>query len=59
MAPRENLITILFVVAALPIAYGVENVTGQFSLGMLALLTTGVIIPTIINEYERTRRSDT
>ncbi|MFC7204137.1 hypothetical protein ACFQJC_11480 [Haloferax namakaokahaiae] len=59
MASREDFVIVVFVVASLPIAYAVENVTGQFELGMLALLTTGVIVPTIINEYERTRRNDT
>lgn len=58
MVSREDFVTLVFVVAALPVAYGVETVTGEFSLGFLALLTVGVFIPMTINECEKTRRNN-
>ncbi|EMA00335.1 hypothetical protein [Haloferax denitrificans] len=51
MFSRQTLVIIGFVLAALPIAYLVEIVTGEFVLSFFALLAVGVFAPSLLNDY--------
>ena len=51
MASRENFVILVFVVAALPLAYAVEQATGRFDVAYATVLVVGVVVPTLINEY--------
>ncbi|WP_416839185.1 hypothetical protein [Haloferax sp. DFSO52] len=58
MVSRENLVTLGFVVAALPVAYAVQETTGRFLFSFVAINVVGIVIPTAINEYLNGRQSD-
>ena len=58
MVSRQTLVIAGFVLAALPTAYLVEIVTGQFVLSFFALLAVGVGAPSLLNDYLDSRERD-
>jgi hypothetical protein len=58
MVSRENFVILVFVAAALPLGYAIEQVTGQFVFSYAAVLVFGVVVPTVINEYLDAKRTD-
>ncbi|ELZ93591.1 hypothetical protein [Haloferax sulfurifontis] len=58
MVSRQTLVVTGFVLAALPVAYLVEEATGQFTVSFLALLAVGVVAPSLVNDYLDSREGD-
>ncbi|KTG17720.1 hypothetical protein [Haloferax profundi] len=58
MVSRENLVTLGFVLAAFPVAFAVQEVTGRFLYSYATVIVVGVVVPTAINEYLNHQRAD-
>ena len=51
IVPSTNtVVTVAFVLFALPAAYAVEVLTGRFDAAMAVLLFVGVVVPTVYRE---------
>ncbi|WP_411962904.1 hypothetical protein [Haloferax sp. YSMS24] len=57
MVSRENLTILAFVLVSFPAAYAVERLTGDFLVSYATIIVVGVVVPTAINEYRRTKRA--
>ena len=49
MVSRENMVVVACVVAALPLAYGVDSVTGSYPAGLVTLFAVGLGLPSLLN----------
>jgi hypothetical protein len=49
MISRENLVVVVCVVAALPLAYGVDSLTGSYPAGLATLFVVGIGLPSLFN----------
>ncbi|KAB1191937.1 hypothetical protein GJR96_00175 [Haloferax sp. MBLA0076] len=58
MVSRENLVTLGFVLGAFPVAFAVQELTGQFLYSYATVIVIGVVIPTAINEYLNAHDAD-
>jgi hypothetical protein len=51
MVSQENAVVVVCVVAALPLAYLVDSLTGSYPAAMATMFAVGIGLPTVVNRF--------